>query len=224
MEIWLDTCDSQTIINANRLGIIYGVTTNPSILASANESHDKILNRLLEVQDGPLAVQVTAMHAKEMIKQALALHSFSDRIIVKIPVIQEGLVAIKALVEEGVSVMATAVFYPNQALLAAIAGADYIAPYLGRMLDEDLDAFEALDVMVKIYQNHQFKTKILAAALRTTDQITACATAGIPAVTLKSTLFSQFVANDKSTLNCLKAFADDWEACEQQKLPEFLEI
>lgn len=221
MEIWLDTCDTRVISTACRLGIIYGVTTNPSILANAQENHEKVISQLLEIQDGPLAVQVTSEDANEMIKQGLALHSVSDRIIVKIPVIQEGFVAMKALVQEGVSIMATAVFNPNQALLAAIAGADYVAPYFGRMLDEGLDAQTALETMVLIYKNYQFKTKILAAALRTTDQITACASLGILAVTLKSSLFSQFVANDHSTLNCLSAFAEDWEACGCQKLSAF---
>lgn len=212
MEIWLDTCDSQVISHANRLGIIYGVTTNPSLLAAAKEDHDQVIHRLLDIQDGPLAVQVTAFDAEEMIRQAMALHSISDRIFVKIPVIQEGLVAIKALVQEGVSVMATAVFQPNQALLAAVAGADYVAPYLSRMFDEGIDAYVSLDTMAGIYKNYQFKTKILAAALRTTDQITTCASVGVSAVTLKSVLYSQFVANEQATLNSLRAFAEEWEA------------
>lgn len=218
MEIWLDTCDSQIISAACRLGILFGVTTNPSILASAKENHDRVISRLLDVQEGPLAVQVTADTADEMIKQALALHSFSDRIIVKVPVVQEGLAAMKTLGKEGVSVMATAVFQPNQALLAAIAGADYVAPYLCRMFDEGIDAYAALETIVSIYEKYEFKTKILGAALRTTDQITACASLGISAVTLKSTLFSQFIADETATLNSLRAFAEDWEACEHQTL------
>lgn len=218
MEIWLDTCDSKVIEQANHLGIIYGVTTNPSILAAAKDDHNQVIQRLLDIQDGPLAVQVTAFDADEMIHQGMALHVISDRIIVKIPVIQEGLVAIKSLVQEGVSVMATAVFQCNQALLAALAGADYVAPYLSRMFDEGIDAYASLDSMVTIYKNYQFKTKILAAALRTTDQITACASAGVAAVTLKSTLYSQFVANEQATMNSLRAFAQEWEAREHPTL------
>lgn len=218
MEIWLDTCDSRVISHANRLGIIHGVTTNPSLLAGAKEDHDKVIHRLLDVQDGPLAVQVTAMEADEMIRQALALQAISDRIIVKIPVIQEGLTAMKTLVEEGIAIMATAVFQPNQALLAALAGADYVAPYLSRMFDEGIDAYASLDTMASIYKNYQFKTKILAAALRTTDQITTCAAAGVAAVTLKSMLYSQFVANEQATLNSLRAFAEEWEAREHPTL------
>lgn len=210
MEIWLDTCDSRVIVHATRLGIVYGVTTNPSLLAQVKEDHQYVIQRLLDIQDGPLAVQVTALTADEMIRQAMALHSISDRIIVKIPVIQEGLVAIKILAEENISVMATAVFQCNQALQAAIAGADYVAPYLSRMFDEGIDAYASLDTMVQIYKNYQFKTKIMAAALRTTEQITTCASSGIQAVTLKSMLYSQFIANDPATMNSLRAFEEEW--------------
>lgn len=219
MEIWLDTCDSQIVSTACRLGIIHGITTNPSILASAQEDQDKVISRLLDIQKGPVAVQVVADDADEMIKQALALHDFSHRIIVKIPVVQEGLAAMKVLVQEGISIMATAVFQPNQALLAGIVGADYVAPYVSRMFDEGIDAYSALETMASIYKNPQFKTKILAAALRTTEQITTCASMGISAVTLKGQLFSQFIANDKATVNSLMAFAEDWEACKYQILP-----
>lgn len=218
MEIWLDTCDSLVIEQANHLGILYGVTTNPSLLAQVKEDHYQVIQRLLEIQDGQLAVQVTAFTAQEMIRQAEALHLISDRIIVKIPVIQEGLVAIKVLAEENISVMATAVFRCNQVLQAAIAGADYVAPYLSRMFDEGIDAYASLDTMVAIYKNYQFKTKILAAALRTTEQITACASAGVSAVTLKSMLYNQFVANDPATISSLRAFEEEWAACQHPTL------
>lgn len=212
MELWLDTCDAQVVTNACRLGIIYGVTTNPTILAESRDDVENVINKLLDIQDGPIAIQVTADNAPEMIKQAVALHAFSDRIIVKVPVIQQGLMAMKELVQEGVAVMATAVFQPNQALLAALAGADYVAPYVSRMFDAGVDAYGALQTMVTMYRHYGLKTKILAAALRTTDQITTCASMGISAVTLKSSLFSQFIADDPSTVGCLKTFAEDWES------------
>src|SRR5690242_15483380 len=108
MEIWLDTCDINTITLASRLGILDGITTNPSLLAHAHEEPNKVISRLLDIQTGPIAVQVTTDETDEMIKQALALHAYSERIIVKIPVVQEGLAAIKTLVQEGVPIMATA--------------------------------------------------------------------------------------------------------------------
>ena len=210
MEIWLDTCDSQKIIAACRLGIISGITTNPSILARSNENHEKVIERLLDIQDGPVAVQVTADTADEMIKQAQDFQSISERIIVKIPVIQEGIIAMKALVEEGISVMATTLFQLGQALLAALAGADYVAPYVSRIFEEGIEAYADLEMMLKVYKKYQFKTKIIAAALRTSDQIIRCAAMGIPAMTLKSELFSEFTANNHATLNSLTAFKKEW--------------
>lgn len=216
MEIWLDTCDSQSIEAACQLGIIHGITTNPSILAGAHADPEKVINTLLDLQDGPVAVQITAAASDEMIRRAMALHAFSDRIIVKLPVTQQGLIAIKALSQEEVCTMATAVFQPSQALLAALAGADYVAPYLGRMFDAGIDAQAALQSMVTIYRQYGFKTKILAAAIKTTDQIIACAEMGISAVTLKNSLFGRFVADDSYTLDSIKAFSEDWEAREYQ--------
>jgi len=140
MEVWVDTCDAKIITSACRYNFIYGVTTNPSILARSKESHEKVIKTLLEIQDGPIAIQITAEEADEIVKRALALHAFSDRIIVKVPAIEEGFIAIKRLSELGVTTMATAIFQPNQALIAALAGASYIAPYIGRMFDSGIDA------------------------------------------------------------------------------------
>jgi TalC/MipB family fructose-6-phosphate aldolase len=212
MEIWLDTCDTKTISLAKDLGILFGVTTNPTLIAAESEGIEEMVNRLLDEQDGPLAVQVTADRSAEMIKQAVALHTFSDRIIVKVPVIREGLIAMKELVQQGISVMATAVFQPNQAILAALAGADYVAPYLCRMFDAGIDAYASLQTMLTIYQKYGFKTKVLVAALRTPDQITNCAASGVSAVTMKGPLFNQFISDDSTALTTLRAFSEDWAA------------
>ena len=219
MEIWLDTCETQIIKKACRLGVIAGITTNPSLLAACQENHDKVLTTLLDIQDNPVAVQVTASLSDEMVKQALALHTFSKRIIIKIPVVQEGLVAMKLLADKGIPVMATAIFRANQALLAALAGADYVAPYVSKMFDEGIEAYSVLETMISIYSNYKFKTKILAAALRTPDQITTCASKGISAVTLKSNLFSEFISDEATTLNSLRIFNEEWKACTFSKLP-----
>lgn len=211
MEIWLDTCNSQAIKAACQYGIIFGITTNPSILAKANADPETIINRLLDEQDGPVAVQVVTENSEEMITQALKLHSISERVIVKVPVTQQGLIAMKTLSEREVPLMATAVFNPNQALLAALAGADYLAPYVGRMYNSGIDAVEALETIKCIYNHYKLETRIIAAALQSREQITACAKMGIHAVTLKESLFNQFIANDSYTLESLESFNADWE-------------
>ena len=217
MEIWLDTCNVRSIEAASHLGLPYGITTNPSLLAAAPNDYKDVINELLEAQNGPVAVQVTADQASEMVEQALALHAFSDRIIVKIPVIKEGLIAMKSLSEEGVSIMGTAVFQLGQALLAALAGADYIAPYIGRMSDAGTNVDASLQMMLTVYRNYGFTTKILGAALRTTDQIVSCASMGMHGVTLKDALFFEFLADDLSAVACLKTFDEEWKARNFQK-------
>ncbi len=212
MEIWLDTCDTPAIATASLVGVVYGVTTNPTILSKSTEDHENVINALLDIQDGPLAIQVTAADSDEIIKRAIALQAFSSRIIVKVPVTRQGLIAIKTLSEKEIPVMATVVFNPRQALLAALAGAQYVAPYVGRMFDAGMDAYQALQSMLKIYQQHGFTTKIIAAALRTTEQIVTCAEMGIEAVTLKEALFLQFIEDEPMTMDCLKTFSKDWQA------------
>lgn len=211
MEIWLDTCNSQVIKAAGQYGIIFGITTNPSILSKAQTDPEAVIHRLLDEQDGLVAVQVVADRADEMIRQALKLHSISDRIIVKVPVTQQGLIAMKTLSEREVPLMATAVFNPNQALLAALAGADYLAPYVGRMYSSGIDAIEALQTIKAIYDHYKIETRIIAAALQSPEQITVCAKIGMHAVTLKESLFNQFMANDSCTLESMEGFAADWE-------------
>ena len=219
MEIWLDSCSREAVRAACKYNFIYGITTNPSLLSRTKEDPRALICDLLELQNGPVAVQVISLDCEEMVLQALALNALSSRIIVKIPVTQQGLAAMKALAQEHVPVMATAVFQPNQALLAALAGADYVAPYLGRMLDAGIEAHTALQSMQTIYQQYGFKTKILAAAIKTPEQITACAEIGIPAITLKSTLFEQFLCDDPCTLDSLQTFAEDWQANYSPEVP-----
>jgi transaldolase len=214
MEIWFDSCDRNAIRAACRFGLISGVTTNPKLMAETHEDPEKILSTLLEIQDGPVAVQVTSEQSEKIVEEALSLHTFSDRILVKIPVTRQGLVAMKQLVEQEVSILATAIFHPNQALLAALVKADYIAPYVGRMQDAGLDAFAGLKSMVAIYRQYGFKTKILAAGLRTAEQIQMCAEIGIGAVTLKNSLFEEWTADSPDTLDSLREFALAWESKE----------
>lgn len=211
MEIWLDTCDIQAITKANAYGIVYGVTTNPSLLGKVAQDPEKVINELLDAQDGPVAVQVTADDADEIIRRAVALHAFSDRLIVKVPVTGQGLIAIKQLSDKGISIMATAAFHTHQAFLAAQAGAVYVAPYVGRMIVSGIDAFNTLREILRIYKAYNYQTKVIAAALQTVEQITACAEIGVPAVTIKAPLFDKFLSDDPMTEDSLQGFAADWD-------------
>src|SRR5262245_27857852 len=125
MEIWFDSCDRKAILAACRFGFISGVSTNHMLIAEVYDDRERIINNLLDIQDWPVSVQVTAEKTEEMIQQALTLHAFSNRILLKIPVTRDGLLAMKQLIEQEVSLLATAIFQPNQALLAALTKVDY---------------------------------------------------------------------------------------------------
>lgn len=206
MEIWLDSCDYQVVKEASQLGILRGVTTNPQLIAQAHDPFERIIKTLLDIQDGPVAAQVSEDTAEKMIAEGLALHALSDRVLVKVPVTQTGIVAIKMLKEKGVFVLATVIFHAHQALLAAIAGADYVAPYVGRMFAAGIDAYSAIQSMQTIFRQYQLKTKIMAASLKSSEHILSAAEMGIAAVTLKPSLFSAFIADDPLTLDALQAF------------------
>lgn len=211
MELWLDTCHLETIKAANRYGIIQGITTNPTILAKSPFDPEKTIQALLDIQDGPVAVQVNADEESSIISEAMQFQEVSDRIIVKVPVTQEGLAAIHRLSEEGIPTMATAIFHPNQALLAALAGANYAAPYLGRMFDEGIDGWSALQSMLNIYKQYSFSTKIIVAAIKSTEHITLCTEMGVQAMTVKRECFSELMTEHPLTMQWVRIFAQDWE-------------
>lgn len=211
MEIWLDTADEKTVDSANRFGIFFGITTNPSILSQLKEPMPHIVTRLLEIQEGPVAVQTTASSAAEIIAQAEELQARSERIIIKVPVSQEGFIAIRHLSLKDIPTMATAVFHPKQFLFAALAGATYIAPYLGRMADAGISPFDVLKAAAGMYRQYEFKTKILAAALKSVDHIQKCADLGIAGVTIKDELYHQFISEHPLTVQAINNFAKDSE-------------
>jgi transaldolase len=220
MEIWLDTTDIPTIKKAKRLGILHGVTTNPSIVAHSKKGLEELLKALLETQDGPVAVQVTLPSGEEMVGQGEAIAQFSPRFIVKVPVTAEGLFAIHTLSAKKIPVMATAVFDPNQCILAARAGALYIAPYYSHICDEELEGYETFCKMVKLLERHGYSSKILAAALRTTEQVRECASIGVDAVTMNEKIFEEYIADHPSTIKALSRFDLDWNT--DSVAPNFL--
>lgn len=216
MEVWIDSLEKGSIALAARQGLLAGVTTNPSILANSPYPIHAIIEELLSLQSGPVAVQVTATQATEMVAQAKQLSALNSRIFIKVPVTSAGLQAIHTLQECDVPTMATAVFNSKQFLLAALAGARYIAPYVGVMMEEaGENPVNALQEMIIIRRNYGFKTKLLAAALKDSRQFMLCAELGIDAVTLKDSLFLDIIRDYEPTLRRLERFAIDWRQITQ---------
>lgn len=211
MEIWLDTIDFETIKHAKNMGILHGVTTNPSLLAKAAEPFETI-ESLLKLQDGPVAVQVLAQDAEKMIEEGIKWHRLSHRIIVKVPLIQEGLIAIKELSQQNISTMGTIIYHSHQALLAVSAGAKYIAPYLSHLLRLDADGITHLHTMRKVIHQYGFDSKVLVASIHTLEQISICMESGMHAITLKKDLFDEFTQDHEMTLERVEFFAKEWES------------
>lgn len=209
MEFWLDTTDPTTILEAKALGLLHGVTTNPSLLAKAVET-ERSLVQLLQLQEGPIMVQVTSATASEMLQEAYHLVEISDRIVVKVPVTKEGLKTIYQLSQKGIPTLGTAVFTATQALLAAHVGAQYIAPYLSHMSKAAIDPFLEMEQMLQIYGKQKLPTKILAASLSSPEDIVRCAQMGVPALTLKKELFFQLVSDHSATLGHIARFDQEW--------------
>ncbi len=218
MEIWLDTVNAAVIKDAAQMGILHGITTNPSIAGASGLCLEELLENLLTLQPGPVTVQVTTTKSETMLVQARALHALSPRIMVKIPVSAEGLKAIHALGQEGIATMATAIFDSNQILLAARAGATYLAPYFSKICENDVDGLDVFKSMLRLLRHYNFPSKLLAASLQSAEQLRECAEVGAHAVTLKDRVFQEFVQEHPSTTECIERFAKDWSGAVPPKL------
>jgi len=206
MQIWLDTINLEVVEDAAKTGILSGITTNPSILSTA-KNVPNILKALLELQEGPIAIQVTAEDAENMIIEGREIFAFSNRAIIKIPVNHDGLIAIQQLHKENIPVLGTGVFHTTQALLAANQGAKYISPYFSHIGDIG-DAYESLNSMATILQ--KYPTKLLVASLRNLDDLVYCALLGIDAVTIKDELYYKLVAEHPLLERFSHKFLSDW--------------
>jgi transaldolase len=218
MEIWLDTINPAAIHQAKQLGMLHGVTTNPTILAKSRSSFEKTLQELLGAQRGPIAVQVIATKADEIILQGERLYDFSQRIVVKIPVTKDGLEAIHHLSKHSIETMATAIFHPNQALLAAKAGASYMAPYFSRMEQGGNNAADHLKTILHMLTHYGLTTKVLVASLKDAEQVKLCGELGVHAITLKEDLFADFIKSHPLTDEVIGQFLEDWKQVKSAKL------
>lgn len=211
MELWLDSIHLNLVKKANDLNVLTGVTTNPAILAAC-ENVEETLTSLLEIQEGPITCQVTMSDARGMIQQALAYERISERIIVKIPVTQEGLKAIHALAEKDIDTMATVIFDYRQYLLASKAGATYAAPYYSSILNAGNNAEKELQRMCTYKQHYGLKTKILAASIKDFQQLETCLDLGVDAITLKDDLFLKFIEDHPLTVERIQKFHETWDS------------
>ncbi|PIQ46892.1 MAG: fructose-6-phosphate aldolase [Cytophagales bacterium CG12_big_fil_rev_8_21_14_0_65_40_12] len=187
MKFFIDTANLDEIREAYDLGVLDGVTTNPSLMAKEGISgHDKVMahyKAICDIVDDNVSAEVIATDFEGMMKEGRELAKIDDKIVVKIPMIKDGVKAIKAFTEEGIRTNCTLVFSAGQALLAAKAGSSYVSPFIGRLDDIGADGLELIEQIVQIYDNYGFATEVLAASVRHTTHLLQCAEIGADVVT-----------------------------------------
>ena len=210
MEIWLDSINVNTIRHAAELGVLAGVTTNPTILSRSDQRFEVVVERIMDCQQGKLAIQVVHDEYNAIIRQARRLVGICDRIVIKIPAVGDGLRAIATLEQENIATLATTIFESRQIFMASLCGATYAAPYLNRIEATIGGAFEMLESSQRIVQNYRFKTKILAAAVKSVEQFMHCAELGVSAVTLPDDVYYALFASSRDIASSLEKFDLAW--------------
>ncbi len=211
MKLYLDTANDKEIQEGAKLGLIDGVTTNPSLVAKEGRSFKEMLLEICKMVDGPISAEVVAIEAEAMVKEGRDLAKVHKNIVVKVPLIPEGLRATKQLAAEGIRVNVTLCFSPTQALLAAKAGAWCVSPFIGRLDDVSSDGMALIRQIVTIYKNYDFKTQVLVASVRHPQHVVEAALAGGHICTMPYAVFQQLVKHPLTDLG-LKKFLADWEA------------
>ena len=217
MKLFLDTADPKEIEALVATGLIDGVTTNPSLAAKTGLSLADALATICKLVPGSVSAEVTALKSGEMIAEGKKLAAIAPNITIKVPLTWEGLTACKALSGDGHKVNVTLCFSPNQALLAAKAGATFISPFIGRLDDIGQDGMELIREIRMIYDNYDFRTEILAASIRHTMHIRDAALAGADVATLPPAIFRALVQHPLTDKG-LAAFLDDWKRSGQSIL------
>ena len=211
MKIFLDTGNVKEIREAASYGVLDGVTTNPSLVSKEGRDFKDLLLEICQVVDGPISAEVVSVEADAMVKEGRELAKIHKNIVVKCPLIPEGLKATKQLASEGIRVNVTLCFSPTQALLAAKAGAWCVSPFIGRLDDISSDGMELIRQIVTIYENYDFPTLVLVASVRHPQHVVEAALAGGHISTMPYGVFQQLVKHPLTDIG-LKKFLADWEA------------
>jgi len=210
MKFFIDTADIDEIREAASLGILDGVTTNPSLVYKAGKDFRKLLDEILEIVDGPVSAEVIATDYEGILKEAREYASIHKNIVVKVPLIKEGLKAVKTLSNENINTNVTLCFSPMQALLAAKAGATYISPFIGRLDDISINGMELIEQIVQIYRNYSYDTQVLVASARHPLHVVEAALIGADVCTIPFAVINKLF-NHPLTDSGLNKFLSDWK-------------
>ena len=213
MKFFVDTAEIDAIAELNDLGMVDGVTTNPSLIKKSGRDIIEVTKEICDLVDGPVSAEVTATDAETMIAEGRKLVEIAENIAVKVPLTWDGLKACKTLSDDGHMVNVTLCFSANQALLAAKAGATFISPFIGRLDDINLDGMELIEDIRTIYDNYGFETQILAASIRTVNHVLDSARIGADVITAPPAVIKSMV-NHPLTDKGLDAFLKDIKAAD----------
>ena len=216
MQLFLDSTDVSEIRRGVSWGVVTGVTTNPTLVAKSGRDFLPLLKEIAEAIDGPISAEVIATDRENMLKEARQLASIHENIVVKLPMTEVGLQVAHQLARENIRSNMTLVFSANQALLAALAGATYVSPFVGRLDDTGADGMELVREIVEIFQTHQLKTKVLAASIRHPRHVIEAALAGADIATVPFKVLEQML-HHPMTDRGLEQFLTDWEQAQQNK-------
>jgi len=211
MRFFLDTANVEHIKEANEMGVICGVTTNPSLVAKEGRDFNEVIKEITEIVDGPISGEVVSEDAEGMIKEGREIAAIHKNMIVKIPMTVEGLKATKVLASEGIKTNVTLIFSATQALLAANAGATYVSPFLGRVDDISMIGMDLVRDIAEIFEIHGLETEIIAASVRNPIHVIEAAKAGAHIATVPHSLILQMVKHPLTDQG-LEKFKADWAA------------
>jgi transaldolase len=210
MKFFLDTANVREIEQAVEMGVLDGVTTNPTLLAKEGRDPVQVLKEICKIVDGPVNAEVISTDFEGMIKEARRWAELSDNIVVKIPMTREGMKAVRALSEEGIPTNVTLVFSPSQALIAAKAGADYVSPFVGRLDDRSEEGMELVSKIIQIFDNYGFETEVIVASIRHPMHVVEAALMGADIATMPYAVFEKLFEHPLTDIG-LAQFLKDWE-------------
>ncbi len=217
MKFFVDTADVAAIAELHDLGMVDGVTTNPSLILKSGRDILEVTKEICDIVSGPVSAEVVALKADEMIAEGRRLAEIAPNIAIKLPLTWDGLKACKVLTGEGRMVNVTLCFSPNQALIAAKAGATFISPFIGRLDDVNLDGMELIRDIRQIYDNYGFETQILAASIRSVNHVSDAALAGADVMTAPPEVIRKLASHPLTDAG-LAQFLKDWEKTGQKIL------
>ena len=210
MKFFIDTANVEEISKTNDLGLLDGVTTNPTLVSKEGREFKGLIKEICSIVDGPVNAEVVSTDAEGMIKEAKDLVKLADNIVVKIPLIEEGLKAVKVLAAEDIKTNVTLCFSPTQALMAAKAGAAYVSPFVGRLDDISSTGMDLVEQIITIYDNYGFDTEIIVASIRNPTHVVDAALMGADIATIPFKVIQQLIKHPLTDIG-LEKFLADWK-------------